>query len=69
MPKLSAADSARLKALESAPKNSWVALSGDESHIIATGNSYEEVSRKLDESGATDSIVIKTPVEWRPLSV
>lgn len=69
MQNLSASDSSRLKALKSAPMNSWIALSSDETSIVAIGDSYEEVSRKLDESGATDSVVIKTPQSWGSFSV
>jgi hypothetical protein len=54
-------DSPRLKALKSAPMNSWIALSSDETSIVATGSSYEEVSRKVSESGLSDSVVLKTP--------
>jgi hypothetical protein len=63
------ADSPRLKALKLAPFNSWIALSDDESFIIAVGNTYAEVSKKLEESGHPDSIVLKTPSSWAPLSV
>lgn len=34
-------ESQRLNALRSAPLNSWVALSEDESRIVATGASYQ----------------------------
>ena len=62
-------DSPRLKALKSAPLNSWIALSGDETTIVASGASYEEVSRQIEESGITDSVVLKTPACWAPFSV
>jgi hypothetical protein len=62
------AETPRLKALKSAPLNSWVALSDDETSIIAIGSSYEEVSKKMEESGL-DSVVIKTPNTWASFSV
>jgi len=63
------ADSPRLKALKSAPLNSWIALSNDETSVVATGNSYEEVSKKIEESGLSDSVVLKTPKQWTSFSV
>jgi hypothetical protein len=53
----------RLKALESAPVDSWIALSEDESHILATGKTFQEVSDKLD--GVDEpGIISKTPPAW-----
>ena len=66
---MAAAESPRLRALKSAPLDSWIALSGDETTVIASGSSFEEVSKKIEESGASDSIVLKTPKYWAPLSV
>jgi hypothetical protein len=62
-------ESLRLKALKSAPMNSWIALSSDETSIVATGNSYEEVSRKINASGLSDLVVLKTPASWASFSV
>jgi len=62
-------ESLRLKALKSAPLNSWIALSGDESSIVATGNTYEEVSQQLDRAGLDDCVVLKTPEKWLSFSV
>lgn len=60
---------ARLKALRSAPMDSWVALSADESTIVATGATFEEVTRNSEIAGVEDPLVIKTPKSWLPLSV
>lgn len=54
----------RSDALRTAPLNSWVALSGDETRVIATGASYEEVSKRLDDAGVENSVIIKTPESW-----
>jgi hypothetical protein len=62
-------DSPRLKALKSAPMNSWIALSADETSIVAVGSTYEEVSQKIKESGLSDSVVLKTPAQWASISV
>jgi hypothetical protein len=39
----------RLQALKSDPPDSWVALSEDESRIVAIASSYEEAGQKSDQ--------------------
>jgi hypothetical protein len=62
-------DSPRISALRSAPLNAWIALSDDETRIVATGTTYEEVARESERAGFPDSIIIKTPGQWLPFSV
>jgi hypothetical protein len=59
----------RLELLRSAPLNKWIALSEDESSIIAVGETYSEVSERSDLAGEADPVILKTPQEWAPLSV
>lgn len=59
----------RLKALEAAPLDSWIALSEDETQLVATGSSYEEVVRNSEMAGVSDPVLIKTPKIWMPFSV
>ena len=59
----------RLHLLRSAPLNKWIALSDDESQIVAVGETYSEVSALSDLAGISDPIILKTPQEWVPLSV
>jgi len=59
----------RLNLLRSAPLDAWVALSQDESHIVATGTDFEEVARRADEVGEADPVILKTPPVWAPFSV
>jgi hypothetical protein len=59
----------RFEALKSAPLDSWVALSEDESKIVAVGTSYSEVVRKSEGAGVSDPVLIKTPKAWLPMSV
>ena len=59
----------RLKALESAPMDSWIALSEDESRIVAFGSDYSEVSEKDDAAGETNVLILMTPLSWVPMSV
>jgi hypothetical protein len=62
-------DDPRLEALRSAPLDSWIALSQDETKIVATGATYEEVARKSELAGVDDPVIVKTPKAWVPLSV
>jgi hypothetical protein len=59
----------RLELLRSAPLNAWVALSGDESRIVAIGSDYREVSDKADAAGESDAVILKTPPAWSAFSV
>jgi hypothetical protein len=59
----------RLAALRSAPLDKWIALTDDEATIIAVGDSFAEVSQLSDAAGFDDPIILKTPIEWVPLSV
>ena len=59
----------RLKLLRSAPLDSWIALSPDESRIVAVGRTYAEVSELSDAAGETDPLILKTPTEWEPISL
>jgi hypothetical protein len=59
----------RLEALKSAPLDSWVALSEDETRVVAVGASYEEAVHKSEEAGVMDPVLVKTPRVWLPISV
>ncbi len=60
---------ARLEALQSAPLDSWVALSEDESKVVAVGATYSEAVENSERAGVEDPIIVKTPASWAPLSV
>jgi hypothetical protein len=66
---MSAVITPRVEALRSAPLDSWIALAEDESRVIATGATYEEVVAKSDEAGVQDPLIVKTPKSWLPFSV
>lgn len=59
----------RLELLRSAPMDSWIALSEDESRIVAVGSSYAEVVKNSEDAGVSDPLLIKTPKRWMPISV
>ena len=60
---------ARIKALRSAPLDSWIALSDDETKLVATGRTYQEVASELERVGDDSAVILKTPNCWCPLSV
>lgn len=60
---------ARSEVLRKAPLNSWVALSDDETKIVATGKTYAELIAELDRIGDESAVIVKTPEEWFPLAV
>ena len=66
---MKAPEDARLEALRSAPLNSWIALSEDESKIVAVGSTFSEVVTNSEKAGVSDPIIIETPKAWAPLSV
>jgi hypothetical protein len=59
----------RLDTLRKAPLNKWIALSEDESRIVAIGDTFREVSERSDDAGVSDPVILKTPSEWVPVSV
>lgn len=60
---------ARFEALKSAPLDSWIAFSEDETRIVAVGATYDEAVRKSESAGVSDPILLKTPKSWLPISV
>jgi hypothetical protein len=59
----------RFEALKSAPLDSWVALSEDETRIVAVGSSYDEAVKNSESAGVSDPVLVKTPKVWLPISV
>lgn len=56
----------RLQALRSAPLDRWVALSEDETHVVAEGASFEEAAAEAEKRGVSDPLLVKTPEDWIP---
>jgi len=59
----------RLELLRTAPLDSWIALSEDETAIVASASTYEEVVRKSENAGVSDPLLIKTPKAWHSIAV
>jgi hypothetical protein len=66
---MSPQDKIRLETLRTAPLDRWIAISEDESRIVAVGVTYSEASALADKAGEPDSIILKTPLAWEPISV
>ncbi|MBZ5651062.1 MAG: hypothetical protein LAO18_11310 [Acidobacteriia bacterium] len=54
----------RLELLLSAPMNSWIALSKDESKIIAIGKTFMEADATAKQAGEKDYVLTRTPDAW-----
>ena len=57
----------RADILRNAPPMSWIALSEDESKVVAYGGSYDEVVARAESEGEADPVLIMTPDSWDPL--
>jgi len=51
----------RLELLQLAPPNRWIAISHDESNIVAVGESYSEVAILSELAGIYNPVILKTP--------
>jgi hypothetical protein len=59
----------RVAALLQAPLDEWIALSDDETRLVAHGTTYQEVADQLNRMGDDSSVILKTPPSWAPLAV
>jgi hypothetical protein len=66
---MSTIEDRRLELLNSAPLDSWIALSEDETKIVATGSTYEEAVRNSEKAGVADPLLVKTPKAWHSIAV
>jgi hypothetical protein len=56
----------RLKILRAAKPNSWIAFSADESRVVASADTYEDVVKVAASEGETEPVVEKVPENWLP---
>ncbi|HEV7220066.1 MAG: hypothetical protein ACHP8A_00485 [Terriglobales bacterium] len=59
----------RADLLRGAPLDSWIALSKDETAIVAIGATFGEAAKNSERAGVDDPVILKTPKIWLPLSV
>lgn|GEM_PF-1185362 len=57
----------RLELLRTAPPDTWIALSDDESRLAGKGKTYQEAVDDAARSGSNDPILIRIPPTWAPL--
>lgn len=63
---LDSASESRLAALLAAPLDRWVALSADETRIVADGGSFEDVVVAAERAGEADPLILRVPEDWTP---
>jgi hypothetical protein len=64
MPAAEKVEAKRVELLGGAPLNSWVALSADETHIVAIGNTFVEANETAKNSGERNYVLVRTPDAW-----
>ena len=63
---IDAASKSRLSALANAPLDKWIALSADETRVVADGTTFQEVTVAAERSGESDPLIIHVPEDWAP---
>jgi hypothetical protein len=59
----------RLEVLRNAPRGKWVALSHDETDMVAVGESFADAAEEAGRKGVADPVVWLIPGRWLPLSL
>ena len=59
----------RLAVLRAAPRGKWVALSRDETSLVAVAESFADAAEKAISLGEADPVVWLIPERWLPLSL
>jgi hypothetical protein len=54
----------RVKILEEAKPNSWIAFSSDESRVAGRGDTYAEAVEEAARHGEEDPILVQIPDNW-----
>ncbi len=54
----------RVRILEAAKPNSWLALASDESKVVGRGDTYAEAVADAEKHGEEDPILISIPDNW-----
>ena len=58
--------SERVRILNEAKPNSWLAFSSDESKVVGRGDTYSEAVEDAEKHGEADPVLIKIPDNWEP---
>jgi hypothetical protein len=57
----------RVRVLEEAPRDGWIAFSKDEERLVAYGMSYTEVVSKANVAGEQEPVIVKVPADWKSM--
>lgn len=52
--------------LLAAPRNCWLALSADESTVVAHGATMEEAAAAAQQKGVGEPVLLWAPEKWTP---
>ncbi len=52
--------------LEKAPRDCWLALTGDESKVVGRGENIAEAVAEAKDNGEEDPVLILAPKNWIP---
>ena len=63
---LDPASAARLSALFSAPLDRWIALSADETRVVADADTFQNVADAAEKAGESDPVILRVPTHWTP---
>ena len=56
----------RVKILNEAEPNTWVAFASDESKLVGRGASYADAVADAEKHGEVDPVLVKIPDSWEP---
>jgi len=56
----------RVRILNEAKPNTWVAFSSDETKFVASGATYSEAVANAEKNGEDDPVLVKIPDNWEP---
>ncbi len=58
--------SERVRILNEAKPNSWLAFSSDESKVVGRGDTYSEAVEDAEKHGEANPVLVKIPDNWEP---
>jgi hypothetical protein len=56
----------RVRILQEAKPNSWIAFSSDESKLVGSGTTYGDAVEDAEKNGENDPVLVKIPPNWEP---
>ncbi len=56
----------RVQILRKAKPNTWIALSANESTVLASASTYCEAVEAAEAKGENNPVLVKTPEDWSP---